>query len=167
MQTTINACQRGHRYRSSSLHPGKFTPCPRCDQLALVALAYGDYQNPPRGCRLLTFRSESVTDFQQCCELLSLIGRCNAFNCARVLAELRPIFSKLMSVEIGREGSPVIYAHVPYWRHQAIEWTGAGSGEPIPEEERRALTTEFLDAMRRAAADEISDEGYALRAWWD
>ena len=165
---TINACPRGHRYRSSLLHPGRFTPCPRCDRLTLVALAYGDRQNPPRGCRLLKFVSESITDFQECCELLSLVGpRYNAFNCTKVANELRPIFSKLMSVEIGREASPVIYAHVPYWRHQAIEWTGAGSGQPIPEEERQALTKAFLDAMRRADADELSDDGYAVRAWWD
>jgi hypothetical protein len=164
---TINACPRGHRYRSSTLHPGRSTACPRCDRLALVALAYGDCQRPPRGCRLLHFRTESITDFQEFCELLCLIGGYNAFDPQRVIGELRAIFPMLMSVEVGREGSPVIYASAPYWRHQAIEWSGAGSGERIPEGERSILKRSFLEAMRRAEADELSDSGYALRAWWD
>lgn len=165
---SINACQRGHRYRASLLHSGQYTSCPRCDRLALVALAYGDRQKPPHGCRLLHFRTEAVTDYQEFCELLSIIGSSyNAFNCSKVVNELRVVFPKLMSVEIGREASPVIYAYVPYWRHQAIEWQGAGSGEPIPDKERKAVATAFLDAMRQADADELTDEGHALRAWWD
>ena len=164
---TINACARGHRYRARVLHPGRATTCPRCDRAVLVALAYGDCQKPPRGCRLLDFKTEAIAEFQEFCELLSLVGPYNAFQPVRVINEMRPLFPKLMSVEIGREGSPVIYGRVPYWRHQAIEWNGAGSGERIAEEERRALSSQFLEAMRRADADELSDEGYALRAWWD
>lgn len=164
---TINACPRGHRYRASVLHPGQTTTCPRCDRLALVALAYGDCQRPARGCRLLNFRTESITDYQECCELLSLIGSYNAFDCRRVMAELRPIFPRLMSVEIGREYSPVAYAYLPYWTHQAIQWNGVGNGTRIPVEDREQLKQNFFEAMERAKADEISDEGYGLRAWWD
>lgn len=165
---TISACPRGHRYRVTLLQPGRLTMCPRCDRVALVALAYGDCQNPARGCRLLNFKTEAVTDFQEFCELLSLVGpQYNAFRPTRVIHEIRPLFPKLMSVEIGREGSPAIYAHVPYWRNQAIEWASSGVNERIPDHERSDLSSQFLEAMRNAAADEASDEGYALRAWWD
>jgi hypothetical protein len=165
---TIKACPRGHHYRANILHPGQATACPRCDLYVLVALAYGDCQNPPRGCRLLNFRTESITDYQVFCEALSIVGTSyNGFDCRRVIAELRPIFPKLMSVEIGREGSPLIYAYPPYWTHQAIEWTGGDNGTRIPAEEREQLKKVFFEAMERANADEISDEGYALRAWWD
>lgn len=165
---TVNACLRGHRYRASVLHSGQVTACPRCDRYALIALAYGDCQSPPRGCRLLNFRTESITDYQEFCELISLIGiNHNAFDCRRVIAELRPIFPKLMGVEIGRESSPVLYAYLPYWTHQAIEWNGGGNATPIPSEGREQLKQSFLEAMERARADEISDEGYGLRAWWD
>lgn len=165
---TINACPRGHRYRANILHPGRPTPCPRCDLYTLVGLAYGDCQNPPRGGRLLSFRTESITDYQTFCEALSLIGTSyNAFEPRRAIAELRQIFPKLMSVEIGREYSPVIYAYRPYWTNQAIEWNCGGGGTRIPEEERELLKRRFFEAMERARADEITDEGYGLRAWWD
>lgn len=164
---TINACPRGHRYRASVIHRGLQTPCSRCDRLALVTLAYGDCQQPQRGCRSLGFKTEYITDFQEFCELLGVIGRYNAFHPVKVINELRPIFSKLMGVEIGREGSPVIYGYPAYWTHQEVRWQGVGSGTRIPDEERSAVCRSFLDAMGRAHADELTDSGHSLRAWWD
>lgn len=164
---TINACQRGHRYRSSILHPGQKTSCPQCDRLELVALAYGDMQNPPRACRLLDFKTEGLSSAQHVVEILDVIGGYNRFSAKVVARELLPILPKLTHVAIGREGSPVIYAGIPYWTHQAIEWQGSGMGVRISEEERQSRSRQFLEAMRRAEADELSDEGYALRAWWD
>lgn len=40
-------------------------------------------------------------------------------------------------------------------------------GIQIGAEERNALSIGFLKAMERANADSLSDEGHALRAWWD
>lgn len=164
---TINACPRGHRYRASLLHSGRATSCPRCDRYALVALAYGDCQNPPRGCRLLDFRTESLIDFQEFCDLMSLIGNYNRFDPARVIDEVRPLFPRLMTVEIGREGSPVIYAGIAYWRHQEIQSNGFGTPERIPELERKEVGTQFLKAMERTEADELTFDGHKARAWWD
>ncbi len=164
---TIHACPRGHRYRASILHPGQVTTCPRCDRYALVALAFGDCQRPPRGCRSLSFKTEWISDAQEAYELLLVPSEYNAYQGESVWRELRPIFPKLMGIEIGRESSPVIYAYPAYWTHQAIEWAGAGDGTPIPPEERHAVKKSFFQAMERAKADEISDTGYGLRAWWD
>jgi len=163
----IYACNKGHRYRTSLRQPGQETTCPRCDRLALVALAYGDCQRPPKGCRLLSFRTEAISDTQDLAETLSLIGSYNAFRPGLVEAELRPFFPRLSGIEIGREGSPVLYAHLPYWTHQAIGWQGFGMGVRIPDEERSALGQAVLKAMERAHADELSDNGHTLRAWWD
>jgi hypothetical protein len=163
---TIKACPRGHRYRAV-LYPEGFTTCRRCDVADLVALAYGDSQNPPRSCRLLEFRTDLIQDFDEFTELVWVIGSYNRFRAAVVLRELAPIFPKLFGVEIGREASPVIYARPPLWTHQAIEWSGLGMGVPIPLEQRKALGESFLKAMRRAQADELSDEGGVYRAWWE
>lgn len=164
---TINACTRGHRYRASILHPGETTSCPRCDRAELMALAYGDTQKPPRACRLLTFRTETITSFDECLALLEIVGPYNLFDPVRVAQELRPIFSRLMSLEIGRESSPVIYAVVPFWKHQEIQSNGFGPPQRIPEDERKQLGGEFLRAMERAEADELSGDDYRYRAWWD
>lgn len=162
---TINACPRGHRYRSY-LH-GEARTCPFCDQMALVALAYGDCQQPRRACRLLTFRTELVTSMQHLAELLSLVPGYNAWDASRIIQELVPIFPRLSGVEFGREASPVLYATIPFWTHQAVKWSGSGMGERIPEETRRAIASDFLAAMERAEADELTFDGHRARAWWD
>jgi len=164
---TIIACPRGHRYRVFALSRNNVTTCPRCDLAELIALAYGDCQKPPRSCRLLNFRSEPIQDFQVLSEVLSLIGPYNRFRPTAVLRELGPLFPKLSAIEIGRESSPVLYARVPYWTHQAIQWTGTGMGVQIAAGERNALGNGFLKAMERAEADSLSDDGRAFRAWWD
>lgn len=161
-------CPRGHRYRTSTLHPGKETTCPRCDRAELMALAYGDCQTPPRACRLLDFRTEAITSLDECLALLEIVGPYGHFDPDRVGQELRPIFPRLMSLEIGREGSPVIYAAVPFWRHQEIRSNGLGPPEQIPADERKQLGDDFLKAMERAEADELSViNEYRHRAWWD
>jgi hypothetical protein len=40
-------------------------------------------------------------------------------------------------------------------------------GVPIPPEQRKVLGQAFLQAMGRAQADELTDEGGIFRAWWD
>lgn len=163
----IHACPRGHRYRTNVLHPGERTNCPRCDQREMVELAYGDCQRPPRSCRLLTFRTEAIVCYEELVDLLRCAGPYNHFLPEVVAEEIRPVFPRLSSVEFGREASPVLYAHIPHWTHQAIAWNGSGMGERIPTDERNDIAREFLEAMRRAEADELSDERYAARAWWD
>lgn len=163
----IHTCERGHPYRSSELPAGSRPTCPRCDRADLVALAYGDCQEPPRACRLLHFVTETLTSWEEVRELLQVVGNYNAFSPEAVARELKPLFPYLSGVDIGREGSPVLYARVPHWTHQAINWKGGSMGSPIPPETRKALGESFLAAMRRAGADETSDEGYVFRAWWD
>jgi hypothetical protein len=162
----INACPRGHRYRSF-LRTEERRTCPSCDQIALVALAYGDCQQPRRSCRLLTFRTEHVTSMQHLAELLSLVPGYNAWDASRVIRELSPVFPRLSGIEFGREGSPVLYATIPFWTHQAIKWVGSGMGERIPSEERGVIAGDFLKAMERADADELTFDGHRARAWWD
>ena len=64
MQIT-HTCPNGHGYRALLMQPGKLSRCPRCDQAELLTLAYGDCQNPPRGCRLLEFKTELIRDFDR------------------------------------------------------------------------------------------------------
>lgn len=163
----IVGCPKGHCYRSTVVSRESRTTCPRCDLADLISLAYGDCQIPPRSCRLLDFRSEPVTDFDVLCEILRLVGRYNRFNPSKVLSELEPLFPRLSGVEIGRAGSPVIYARVPHWTHQAIRWCEPGMGTPLTDHHRHEIARSFMEAMRRAQADELSDDGATCRAWWD
>ncbi|MGH2705895.1 MAG: hypothetical protein ACRDJ4_12620 [Actinomycetota bacterium] len=118
--TTIRACERGHRCPDSLPCQRQRATCPKCDLIELVALAYGDCQTPPRGARLLTFRTEMISEAALLSQVVGQVPGYNAWRSHTVLTELRPIFPKLMGVEFGREASPVLYAFVPYWRHQAV-----------------------------------------------
>jgi len=114
----------------------------------------------------------------------------NGYRVDRALSALEQVWDQLSGVEFGREYSPVVYAVVPHWTHQA-HGTPSPSGEPLPEEWRRAIAVRFLELMREAGADEISWRGmpsgadvpagwytgpesipddvrvYSMRAWWD
>lgn len=167
MDEAINvyACTRGHRYAAST--QSRTAACPKCDLIELMTLAYGDCQEPPRATRLLEFRAEQQRCWEDVLALLKVIGRYNHFAPDIVGRELERVFPRLSGIEIGREASPVLYARVPYWTHQAIAWRGSGMGSPLDGEERKDIAASFLAAMRRAYADEAEDLGFALRAWWD
>lgn len=143
------------------------------DRETLFRLAYGDTRDGnPMDARLLHFKMgvspEEVAPF------LRMIGPYNGFDPDAVISALEPLLGELMTVMVGRENSPVIYATAPYWTHQRMDGGGSNghafppvSGERIPEDERGATVARFLAAMRNAGADEADDLGHALRVWWD
>lgn len=114
----------------------------------------------------------------------------NEYDADAVLDALHSIWPMLCGAEFGREYSPVLRVTVPIWTHQA-NGSDEMSGEPIDERERRRTACEFLDAMGRCGASELSWRGmpeagsvpegwyagaesipddvrvYSLRAWWD
>ncbi len=126
-------------------------------------------------------RTNPITDWKELCSTLRAVGGYNNFDPERVIDQLRPLFGDLSSVEVGREASPVLYVHLPYWTHQQITRTDGhecGMGERIDDADRRTLARGLFAAMRAAGADEISDERadafgqvsedpYRLRFWWD
>ena len=131
----------------------------------------------------LNAHTNSISDWSELEATIRAVGGYNNFDPERVLNQLHPLFARVESVEVGRESSPVIYVNVPYWTHQQSTPTRPagrdfGMGERIPLEERQALADCLFDAMRNAAADEISDERadqfgqvssnpHRLRFWWD
>ena len=94
--------------------------------------------------RSLSFRVGFYRDWDAAFECLRIIDRYNDFNAERVIAALEP-FAKddgVSYIEVGREGSPVLYI-----KYGPLE--------------------EIAEALRNAAADELDIEGSYLRAWWD
>jgi hypothetical protein len=117
----------------------------------------------------LDFRTQ-VTDagtFRRCMEA---IGGYNRFSGTAAAEAIGGIFGELMSIDVGRESSVVLYLHLPFTAQQR-----AGSREgcvPIPETEREALERRVMALGRMLHADEISadrfdDRPYKVRLWWD
>lgn len=113
---------------------------------------------------------------------LQEIDQYNRFDVEKVAPALAAVFPKLGGLSIGAEGSPVIYADIPYWTNQQLGQRGGGERRRLTELERRQIGIDFLRAMRTAKADELSwqsgggghdfeweqSEGTSLvRAWWD
>lgn len=111
-------------------------------------------------------------DFEQFCEFARVIGTINAFDAERVIAAIEPVVPRLVSVEIGRELSPVIHAR-PKMDYAA----------PDAHERAAADANAFVRAARTARASEVGevyrgllppgveygpqDHVVRLRAWWD
>jgi len=117
----------------------------------------------------LHFRTQ-VTDadtFRRCMEA---IGGYNRFSGTAVAEAIGGMFGELMSIDVGRESSVVLYLHLPFTAQQR-----AGSREgciPIPEAEREELERRVMALGRELHADEISaerfqDRPYKVRLWWD
>lgn len=145
------------------------------------------------GAGSMHFRIGLGSDFGRASEIISAAPEgYNGYDRARVLSELEKVWPDVDSVEFGREYSPVIYATVPFWPHQANGGEYDDTGEPFADAFRRLTACRFLDAMKEAGADELSWRGapdasgnvpsgwysgpesipedvrvYSLRAWWD
>lgn len=117
----------------------------------------------------LDFRTQvlDAETFRRCMEV---IGGYNRFSGTAAAEAIGGIFGELMSVDVGREASVVLYLHLPFTKQQR-----AGSREgcdPIPAAEREALERRILALGRKLHADEISAQKhdgrpYLVRLWWD
>lgn len=137
----------------------------------LVELAYGDCNG--HKCRTLDFKTEGITDLDTIQACLNKIGQYNNFDpqqAFKIIAHNNKFFSY---VEVGREGSPCIYVHLPYWTTQA-----ACNQDRDKQVEHIRYTFEELQYMQKcirqsakeAAADEIDatgHDGMIMRIWWD
>jgi len=100
-------------------------------------------------------------------QLVEAIGPYNGFDPDKVKEIIRRFRGRVMGWEIGREYSPVIYVHLPYWTHQR-EDSAEAWGERIPPEEMEELKRELIEAFKEARVDEIEEVvPSVLRFWWD
>lgn len=128
---------------------------------AFVMLGYGDVFGLP--VRSLNFRTERMRP-EVIAPLIRLVPNYNNFEGSMVADAVLLLRERgfVDGAEFGRESSPVLYLHIPYW---------VGQGE-----ERRRLEPDeidvakkaTMDAMKELEADEIDEDvPNTIRAWWD
>ena len=113
---------------------------------------------------------------------LAAIGEYNEFEPRLVWEKLKPIIGEFRGVQIGREGSPVIYLWLPYWEWQKMKYGNKrpkDKDEGLSHEEIEELKRRAIKALREAKADEAEEVKYVLedgetvvlfdvvRGWWD
>lgn len=99
---------------------------------------------------------------------------------------LLKLAAKLMRIELGREGSQVMYLHLPYWEHQEIGHDPTSTERrQYTAEQRWALLRQVVAFAGQTRADEVSIsdrdgevhwwapglvpafEPVTVRLWWD
>ena len=104
----------------------------------------------------------------QAAPLIRLVKEYNEFNGERVAEAVEKFRGRVMGLEFGREGSPVLYIDLPYWTHQREGADTIGQGTRISDAENDRLVEElrqvFVDDLK---ANEFGVDGRRVRAWWD
>ena len=128
-----------------------------------VKLGYGDMFN--LGTRSLNFTTEEMKA-DEACEVVKVIQGYNFYNgeklarIIREIAELWPSTHQQITFSFGRESSPVLYVHFPYWKSTSEQF-----------ENRDELIKNSMALLKKCQPDELDIDnhfgGHQLRAWWD
>jgi len=121
--------------------------------------------------RLLYARLERTSDIESLSEAIQIVGQYNGFNPEKVAEELMKLHKEgaIMDIEFGRESSPVMYIHLPYWKNQS-------SNAKYPIKNNRMYTNEEINHFEnlikkmgyKTSVDEINESSYhTYRLWWD
>lgn len=106
-------------------------------------------------------------------ECVSYIRSYNNFDSTKVNHVLDQIKGDIGGIQVGREYSPVLYIHFPYWTNQKIVHPAKGSGSVRISDAVTLMNIEKAKKLFKGArADEIDLEGdvstsHTLRIWWD
>jgi len=129
------------------------------------------------GPRVLGQRGFQSTEFltpplstKQASQLVLVVPEYGRFKGALVAEGIRRFTGRVMSIQFGREGSPVLYVQLPYWTHQREGPITHQMGTRIPDEEHKRLVEE----LRKVFVDELSAEEFGpdtidkrrIRIWW-
>jgi hypothetical protein len=101
---------------------------------------------------------------EEACEVVKMVDSYNEFYGEEVaevinkIAKLWPSTHQQVTFQFGREHSPVLYVHFPYWKSVTERF-----------ENRDELIKKSLALLRTCNPDELDEEysGYRTRAWWD
>ena len=130
-----------------------------------VKIIFGDVFKKP--VRMLNARTEETKDIPALAEAIRLVTSYNNFVGDMVADLLLKAHEKglLMGAEFGREGSPVLYLHPPYWSSQRTnEKENANSAEKIDAKEQAVKLQSIFAA---ALPNENNIEYNIVRLWWD
>jgi hypothetical protein len=122
-----------------------------------VKLGYGDLFD--KQTRSLNFTTEPLPA-NEAAELARMVKGYNEYNgelVAHTILEVADVWKsdfQQVTFSFGRESSPVLYIHCPYWKSQTERFENR--------EKLIALTKTILSA---ANADEITDSISGVRAW--
>jgi hypothetical protein len=107
---------------------------------------------------------------RQASELVLLVPEYGPFKGAEVAKGIQRFAGRVSGVAFGREGSPVLYVHLPYWTGQREGRLIPGTGTKISNKDNAQLVAE----LRKVFVDELEAEEFGpdsinervIRIWW-
>ncbi|HEY6621562.1 MAG TPA: hypothetical protein VIY68_18610 [Steroidobacteraceae bacterium] len=111
-----------------------------------------------------------VLSTRQASELVLLVPEYGPFKGAAVANGIQRFAGRVSGVAFGRELSPVLYVHLPYWTHQREGPNTKGIGTKISDKENEQLVAE----LKKVFVDELEAEEFGpdtinsrvIRIWW-
>ena len=111
-----------------------------------------------------------VLSTRQASELVLLVPEYGPFRGAAVARGIQSFAGRVSGVAFGRELSPVLYIHLPYWTHQREGPLPRPQGSKISDRDFEQLVKE----LRKVFVDELGAEEFGpdtinkrvIRIWW-
>jgi hypothetical protein len=134
-----------------------------------VRIGFGPQVLGQRGFQSTHFLTPPLST-TQAAQLVLVVPEYGPFKGAAVAEGIKRFAGRVMSVEFGREGSPVLYFHLPYWTHQREGPITHHAGTRIPDAENARLVDElhkvFVDELGAEEFGPDSIEKRKIRIWW-
>src|SRR5687768_14366967 len=126
-----------------------------------VMLGYGE--DFGLGVSSLNFTTNGML-INEACDIVRLVKEYNNYEgrevakVLREISELWPSEHQQVTFRFGREHSPVLYVHFPYWKSNTERF-----------ENREELIKKSIDLLKTVHPDELNDDkvGFETRVWWD
>jgi hypothetical protein len=111
-----------------------------------------------------------VLSTRQTSELVLLVPEYGRFKGAAAARGIQSFAGRVSGMAFGRELSPVLYVHLPYWTHQREGPISKAAGTRISDRENQQLVAE----LKRVFVDELGAEEFGpdpidkrtIRIWW-
>ena len=134
-----------------------------------VRIGFGPQVLGQRGFQSTEFLTPPLST-TQASQLALVVPEYGKFKGALVAEGIKRFAGRVMSVQFGREGSPVLYVQLPYWTHQREGPITHKMGTRIPDEEHNRLVEE----LRKVFVSELNAEEFGpdsidkrkIRIWW-
>ena len=111
-----------------------------------------------------------VLSTRQASELVLLVPEYGPFKGDAVAKGIQRFVGRVSGVAFGRELSPVLYVHLPYWTHQREGPNTKEAGMRISDQENQRLVAElknvFVDELGAVEFEPDSIDKRTNRIWW-
>jgi hypothetical protein len=111
-----------------------------------------------------------VLSTRQASELVLLVPEYGPFKGAAVAKGIQSFAGRVSGVAFGRELSPVLYMHLPYWTHQREGPIEKAAGTRVSDQDNQRLVAELKKVfVGELGAEEFGPDSIdkrTIRIWW-